>query len=188
MPTKRSKNTSRARKPKLTNRQKQIAIQRKIYYSHRRWVSTKTWNYEDDVYEEVFPTQTCLFCYNPYMYDFNQRFFIRKRFCGPCREEIPFKQWCLVNRLFKLLETTLNKESAPPVENGSVLQFANNLYQCMRFKKSREVLVEVMNNTIALSNLGSPLELAEYLEAYDDLVHPKSKKREIRRKRRLHSR
>jgi hypothetical protein len=172
------------KKTKRPNRKKLVA-QRQIYYSHRRWAQTRTWIHEEGAFEDVFPSQTCLFCYTSFMYDFNQKFFIRKRFCGPCRESIPYKQWCLLNKFFKVLQEALNKETAEPIHDGAVLQFVNGVYQCMRFKKSREYFVDTINSTIPLSNLGSPMELSELMEQYDALVNPKPKRREVKRKKRL---
>lgn len=157
---------------------------KRVYRPAHRWVQSRVWSYDDEVYEQTSSIQTCLFCYSTFGYDFNRKFMIRNKFCTGCQNQMAYKKWLLVGRFFKLFEESLNKnEDAANVDGRAILQFANVIYMSLRFEKNREYLIESIKSIANLSHLGTPLELSELLEQYDEILEAKKKRRLAKRRK-----
>lgn len=154
--------------------------------AYRRWVQTRVYAYDDEVYERPTALQTCLNCYQSYEYDWNRRFDIRNRFCTSCRVLMPFKKWLVLRKFYRVLEEALNKrEPDNDITRGSMMQYANGVFQSLKNNKSREYLLDTISCTVDVAHLSTPLELAQMMEIYDLVTDAKQKPRVQRKKRYL---
>lgn len=156
--------------------------------TYRRWVQTRVYAYDDELYERPLSNQTCLSCYMTYQFDWNKRFDIRDRFCDSCRRAMSFKKWLVLRKFYRILEEACNKrEPDTDLTKGSVMQYANGVYQSLKNNKSREFLLDAISCTVDVSFLSTPIELSQLMEVYD-LVTESKKKLKIKSKKRRRQR